>query len=79
MTEEEKYRAETFRIVGIAMLTPFGALLLTPFLLLNQLNIFGFVVYCLVSLGSLIIGATIIEAGRKILDRKGLKRWEQMN
>ena len=76
ISEEEKYRAETFRFIGMAMLTPFGALLLTPFVLFDQLGIFGFIIYCLVASISLVIGVIIIENGRNILDRKELKKWK---
>ena len=76
ITEEEKYRAETSRLVGIAMVMPFGALLLTPIALFNQLEGFGFAIYFLASSVGLIIGATIIEAGRRVLDKRETRRWK---
>ncbi len=78
ITDEEKYRAETSRLVGMAMLMPFGALLLTPLAFFNQLGGFGFAIYFLVSSVGLIIGVTIIEIGRGILDKRerGIRRWE---
>lgn len=76
ITEEEKYRAETVRFLGIAMLAPFGALLLTPIAFLNQLGEPGFAIYSFMSSIGLIIGVTIIEAGRRVLDKRGTRKWE---
>ncbi len=76
ITDEEKYRAEAGRFLGITMLMPFGGLLLTPVTLFNQLGLLGFSIYVLVSILGLIVGATIIEAGRRVLDKREIKRWK---
>ena len=76
ITEEERYRAETSRLVGIAMLMPFGALLLTPIALFNQLGELGFALYILMSSIGVVVGVTIIEIGRRLLDKRGIRRWE---
>ena len=75
-SEEEKYRAETFRIIGIAMLTPVGPLFLTPGILLKQLETNGFMLYLFITIISSILGAMILELGRSFLDKRDLKRWE---
>ena len=82
ITEEEKYKAETFRVLGIAMILPAGAVFLTPTLLNEQLGLFGTTVYIMVSFTGCIMGSILIEAGRRILDKsKGRirSRWDQMN
>lgn len=76
ITEEEKYRAETSRLVGIGMLTPFGAFLLTPIILFKQLGLLNFAIYLIISIAGLVIGAMIIEYGRKILDKREIRRWQ---
>ena len=81
-TDEAKYRAETFRVVGIAMLAPFGAVFLTPTLLIQQLGIGGFIVYIIISLISFIFGGMILEIGRRVIDRNKMEKknlWEQMS
>ena len=79
ISDEEKYRAETSRLVGIGMLTPFGAFLLTPIILFKQLGPLNFTIYLIVSIAGLVIGVTIVEYGRKILDKREARRWQQMN
>ena len=73
ITEEEKYKSETYRIVGIAMLTPIGPVFLTPLVLFKQLGLYGFIVYFVVSFTSVILGAILIEQGRKIIDEENLQ------
>ncbi len=75
-TDEEKYRSETGRFLGITMLMPFGGLLLTPVILFNQLGSLGFAIYVLMSSVGLVIGVTIIEVGRRILDKREIIRWK---
>ena len=70
ITEEEKYKAETYRIVGITMLTPIGPVFLTPLVLLKQLGLTGFIIYLLISFVSFIFGGIIIERGRRIVDKE---------
>ena len=70
ITEEEKYKSETYRIVGIAMLTPIGPVFLTPLVLLKQLGLTGFIIYLLISFASFILGGIIIERGRRIIDKE---------
>ena len=77
ITEEEKYKAEALRIIGIGMLMPAGAIFLTPMLLIKQLGLIGFIIYLVFSFIGISIGVMLLEAGRKILDknRKERKRW----
>lgn len=76
VTEEEKYKADTFKIIGIAMLTPVGPVFLTPSLLLKQLGVIGLAIYVCVSFASFLLGAIILEADRRFIDKKGTKkRW----
>ena len=74
ITEEEKYKAETYKIVGIAMLAPIGPLFLTPIALFKQLGSLGLTIYSLVSFASFILGGIIIEQGRKAIDKEREKR-----
>lgn len=79
ITEEEKYRAETFKIVGIGMLAPVGGLLLTPLVLLKQFGPISFKIYVLVSFLSLLMGVIILDEGRRILRLGEKRKWDQQN
>ena len=70
ITEEEKYKSETYRIIGIAMLTPIGPAFLTPMILFKQLELNGLIVYLLVAFISFVLGVMIIERGRKFIDKE---------
>ncbi len=79
VTEENKYKAETCKIIGITMLAPIGAVFLTPLLLYKQLGSIGLMVYICVSIASLLIGGMLLEVGRKFMKEKGIRKWNQMN
>lgn len=76
ITEEEKYKAETLKVVGIAMLTPIGGLFLTPLVLLKQFGPISFAIYAIVSFLSTIIGVMILGEGRRILRIGEKKIWD---
>jgi len=67
ITEEEKYRAEVFKIVGIALLMPIGKAVLSPIVLITEIGVINFILYFIASLLSLFVGITFIDKGRGIL------------
>lgn len=76
ITEEEKYKAETLKIVGIGMLAPMGGLLLTPLILFKQFGLISFSIYVIVSFLSTIIGVMMLGEGRRILRIGEKKIWD---
>jgi hypothetical protein len=77
MFEEPKYRAEIFKIAGIAFMTPFGKLLINPFSLYKNLGPVEFIYFILVSLFFAFIGLLFIEQGRVIIHYWERKSWKK--
>ena len=75
ITEEQKFRAETFRILGIALITPFARFILDPYLFLQEHKVIYTIFYIIVSTIAAVIGFIHIEFARGILDEKGLNKW----
>ena len=50
LPDEEKFRAETFRIAGFALLTPLGRLFLDPVGLFEIYGIVGLIFYLLMAI-----------------------------
>ena len=75
ITEEEKFRAETLRILGLALLTPIARFLLDPYSFVMEHNIIYTIFYvpCTVLCG--LFGLQQIEIARGILDQKGKDKW----
>ena len=69
ITEEEKYRAYTFDLVGFAVLTPFGRLVLENVKLFHELGLVWFLINLFGSICLFIWGLTLVEQGRSILDK----------
>lgn len=76
VTEEQKFRAETYRITGFAMLTPIGRILLDPLPLFNEYELTPFIFYLTFSIIAGIIGFLLIEKARGILFVKRYNKWE---
>lgn len=73
ITEEKKFRAETFRILGIALLTPFAMIFLDPWSFFTEHNLVYSTIYLLASTVSAVAGFIHIEIARGILDTRGYK------
>ena len=76
ITEEEKFRAETFRILSLVLLTPAGKVLIDPLLFYSEHEVVYSVLYTTASLIFAIIGFIHIEIARGILDERGTKKWK---
>ena len=67
LSSENKFRAETLRIAGIALMTPLGRLVLENIKLFNDIGSGWFYFNFVISLGLFIVGLTFVERGRGIL------------
>ena len=63
-----EYRAETFKIVGLAISAPLGNLFLFPIRLFNELGFTSFAIYAFISVIGFILGVTIINRGFELLE-----------
>lgn len=77
VTEEEKFKAETLRIFGIALITPFARFILDPYLFLREHDPLFSICYIVFAIVSGIIGVIQIEYARSILEEKGIDKWKQ--
>ena len=77
ITEEEKFKAETFRILGIALLTPAGKILLDPWMFYQEHGLIYTIIYIIFASIGGYFGLLHIEIARGILDKRGMKKWEQ--
>ena len=76
ITEEEKFKAETFRIFGIALLTPAGKVLLDPWQFFVEHNPIYCIFYILFALVFSVVGVIHIERARAILDQRDINKWK---
>lgn len=67
MKSEIEFRAETFRIVGIAFCSPLGKLLLNPLDILEKSNWIVFILYLTFSLVGLYCGINVILRAHELL------------
>ena len=70
VSEEQKIRAETLRILGIAFITPMAKFLLDPHLFFREHNFIYTIGYVLCAIIVGLFGFTQIEIARGILDKK---------
>lgn len=70
LTEEQKYKASVFKIIGIAMLSPFGRIFLDPLSFCLKYGLTFSIFYVLFSVLVAIFGFILIEKGRDIIDIK---------
>ena len=75
ITEEEKFRADTFRMFGIILLTPLGQILLDPQKFFFGHNLVYGIFYLLFALLGATVGFAHIEKARGILDKRGINKW----
>ena len=76
MTTYDEYRAETFRIFGLALMTPFGKWILDiPNLKLDILNIQSIICFVL-NLTLFYFGIIFILKGFEIMETKRGKEWK---
>ena len=76
ISEEHKFRAETLRILGIALITPFAKFILDPYLFLEKHNVIYTILYVVISIILAAVGLTQIEIARGILDLRGIQKWK---
>ena len=76
VTEEEKFRADTFRILGVALITPIARILLDPYAYFTEHNIIYSIFYLIFALGFAYAGLLHIERARVILDERSNKEWK---
>jgi len=67
ITEEQKYRAETSKIAGFALMTPIGRIVLDP-LLLEEFGFIGGIAYLMVAILLCLCGIVAVVKGCDILD-----------
>ena len=70
ITEEQKFRAETFRMLGIALLAPAGKILIDPLTFYQEQGLIYTVIYIVFSLVAAYVGLVHIEKARVILEEK---------
>ena len=75
ITDEQKFRAGTFRMFGFILLTPIGKVLLDPWIFLEEHNLMYGIIYIMIAIASGYIGLLHIERARVILDKRSKKRW----
>lgn len=75
ITEEDKFRADTLRILGITLITPIAKFLLDPYLFLREHDIVYTMIYVIIASWFGIIGFTQIEIARGILDKREKHKW----
>ena len=77
MYEEPKYRADVFKIAGIAFMTPFAKLLINPFSLYKNLGLGEFIYFVVISIFLGFVGALFIEQGRVIIHYWEKRSWKK--
>ena len=70
LTEEQKYKASIFKIIGIAMLSPFGRIFLDPLSFCLKYGPIFSASYIIFSALVMVVGFIFIEKGRDIIDTK---------
>ena len=76
ITEEEKFKAETFRILGIALITPIGKIFLDPYKFVIEHNLIYVAIYLLFAIVCAIVGIIHIDFARDILYPRGVYKWK---
>ena len=76
VTEEQKFRAETLRILGIACITPIAKFLLEPYLFFMEHDFIYCILYIVGALLTALFGFTQIEIARVILDERSIDKWK---
>ena len=74
ITEEDKYKSQTFRIFGIGMTVPFGSIFLDPLSIIKTYGIKLFVFYVLFTIVLALLGLVFIERGRVIIHERKFTR-----
>lgn len=76
VTDEEKFRAETFRILGISLITPMATILIDPYKYIMEHNIIYCAFYLMFALSFAYVGLIHIEKARAILDKRNKEEWK---
>lgn len=75
ISEEEKFRAETFRMFGVILLTPLGKILIDPLIFYQEHGLIYTIIYSMLALVFAYIGLVHIEIARATLDKKDKVTW----
>ena len=76
VSEEEKFRADTFRIFGFVLLTPIGKILLDPWTFFTHHDLAYCLIYLVIAICAGIIGFIHIDLARGILSQRGISKWK---
>ena len=78
VTEEQQFRADTLRILGVACITPIARFLLDPGLFFMEHDLIYSIIYIPCAILAALFGLTQIEIARGILDERGKDKWKQI-
>ena len=78
ITEEDKFRADTLRILGVACITPIARFLLDPGSFFMQHDFIYVTIYVPCAILAAVFGFIQIEFARGILDERGKDKWKQI-
>lgn len=73
MNQITKYRAETYRIFGLGMLTPFGRIFLDPLSIISTYGKELFLIYFIFTTSIGLFGISMIEKGSVIIENRKIK------
>ncbi len=71
--ELNKYRVEILKIIGFAMLSPFGRLFLQPLEIFKEYGLILTMCYAIMSIATGLLGFVIIIRGYEIIEEDKLK------
>lgn len=72
VTESDKYSAETMKVSGFALMTPFGRIIIQPVVVFNELGSVSFIIYFVFTFFLFLYGGYLVAQGYNILREKEL-------
>jgi len=76
ISEEEKFKAQTFRIFGLALLTLLGRIFLDPLEFFLKYGLILSISYTTLALSFALLGFILIDKGRDIISEKRRIKWK---
>ena len=73
ISKETEQKAEILKLVGFALLTPFGRICIEPIVVINEFGLAGFIVYIIFTLIIGTFGANCILRSFEILEEKRIR------
>ena len=73
ISKQTEQKAEILKLVGFALLAPFGRICMEPIVVLNEFGFTGFLCYALLSLMIGICGLNCIARSYEILEERRIK------